>query len=111
MIAAGNVRVPGTIGFPVATFISGLLQKKPELRLGSASEEDIFNDEMFAEFERAKAINKQYAPQFVPDEVDYPDVYESGSWSDDEISFQMPGFSWDRTDLSFSLDSLPATLV
>jgi serine/threonine protein kinase len=110
LIVSGNVKVPAAIGFPLAAFISELLQKKPEARLGSASEADLFNHEIFAEFDREEAINKRYTPQFVPDEVELMEVYEGGSGSDD-ISFQMPGFSWDGRDLSFSLDALPEMLA
>jgi serine/threonine protein kinase len=91
----------------IASFLSGLLQRDPEKRLGSAAEEEILAHPVFAGLKREKALAKKYVPEFVPEEVvlEEPVVREKQG-----EGLVMPGFSWNEdTFASFqSVESFPS---
>ena len=99
LILNAKLKIPAVINTSAASFIAGLLQKKPEKRLGYTNDDDVLNHEFFSVFERARVLKKEYPPDYIPDEPSRPELAEfHENWlrkEGGETGPEIPSFEWD----------------
>jgi serine/threonine protein kinase len=101
MIVNGSPKIPGHISHKTHKFISGLLKKRPEERLGSGDLDEILKCEFFAGFDMSKAMNLEYVPDYVPEARAWQSESETTEKIECEsvVDLVLPGFSWSERDL------------
>ena len=108
LIVNAKLKIPRVVNTSAASFISALLQKVPEQRLGSASDLDVLDHEFFSIFDRNKVLQKGYKPDFIPDEPVRAESDFHENWlqkEEDEASVEIPSFSWDSHQFASSIES------